>query len=104
MITSTYTSSLFDCRGVSDADRREAEQLFCAAIEAQLGGKTNVVTAYAAYEAAFQAHGELPLPAAATEQERAAVEAWEDAERAGCAAAFAGWTGNLGGAHFEINV
>ena len=101
MTTSTYTASLFDCRGISDTDRREAEQLFCATIEAKLG---DVAAAYSAYESAFQAHGELPLPSAATEQERAAVEAWEAAERVGYAAAFAGWVGDLGGAHFEINI
>ena len=96
-----YTATLFDCH-VSDADRREAETLFCAAIESALGSKSAVAQAHAAYRAAFDAHGELPLPAVATDAERAAVARWEAAEAAGCTAAFAGWHRVPDGAHFEI--
>jgi hypothetical protein len=96
----SYTATLFDCQ-ISAAAKAEATDLFCAAIEQALGGAANVASAYKAYAAAFAEHGELPLPTEATAAERAAVERWEDAERVGSQAAFAGWR-NLGGAHFEI--
>lgn len=99
----TYTATLFDCP-VSDADKDEATELFCAAIEAALGGEAAVVAAYRAYNCAFEARGELPLPSVATDAERAAVTRWEDAECAGQRAAFAGWNGNHRGAHFEVSV
>lgn len=96
-----YTATLFDCP-VSDADRREAETLFCAAVEAALGGEAAVAAAYAAYKAAFDAHGELPLPADATDAQRAAVARWIEAEAAGTGAAFIGWHRVPDSAHFEI--
>lgn len=99
----TYTATLFDCP-IKDADKREAETAFCEAIEASLGGQEAVATAYQAYQAAFSAHGELPLPATASDAERAAVARWESAESAGCHAAFAGWHRWPDGAHFEIEI
>lgn len=97
----TYTATLFDARGLTDADKREAEEKFCEAIESTLGGVDQVAPAYRAYQAAFDAHESLPLPAEATDSERAAVARWERAERAGNQAAFDGWH-DVGGAHFEI--
>lgn len=101
MTVTTYTATLFDCP-VSDADKRTAEAAFCKAVEAFLGGEQQVAVAHKAYSDAFNVHGELPLPAEATDAERRAVAAWEDAERAGASAAFAAWVGDLRGAHFEI--
>lgn len=101
MTVTTYAATLFDCP-VSDADKRIAEAAFCKAAEASLGGEQQVAVAYKAYNDAFAVHGELPLPSEATDAERRAVAAWEDAENAGTSAAFAGWVGDLSGAHFEI--
>ncbi len=102
-MNNAYTATLFDCPA-SDADRREAEVKFCDALEAALGGADQVAPAYQAYDAAFKTHGELPLPAAASDAERAAVARWEVAEAAGNRAAFAGGVGDLRGAHFEISI
>lgn len=101
MTVTTYTATLFDCP-VSDTDKRTAEVAFSKAVETSLGGQQQVAVAYKAYSDAFNAHGELPLPADATDAERRAVAAWEEAESAGTSAAFAGWVGDLHGAHFEI--
>jgi len=98
----TYTATLFDCP-VSDADKREAEGKFCDALDATLGGPEQVAATYADYAATFAEYGELPLPASASAAERAAVARWEDAERGATTAAFAGWSGPLGGAHFEVS-
>lgn len=98
----TYTATLFDCK-ISSKDAAEATERFCDAIEADLGGAANVAPAYAAYMAAFNKHGQIPLPAEATDAERAAVMLWADAENSGECAAFDGW-GDLGGAHFEIEI
>lgn len=98
----TYTASLIDCP-ISSAAAAEAESKFSAALEAALGGADNVAPAYRAYMAAFNAHGQTPLPAEATDAERAAVARWEEAECAGESAAFAGW-GDTRGAHFEISL
>ena len=98
----TYIATLFDCP-VSDADKREAVAKFCAALEASLGREA-VAPTYIAYQHAFDAFGELPLPADATEAQRADVAKWIEAESAGCHAAFGGWHQWPGGAHFEIEI
>ncbi len=97
-----YSVTLFDARGISAADQRQAEDIFRATVDAILGGPDGVVAAYRAFCAAMDEHEELPLPANATDSDRAAVARWEEAERAGERAAFAGWVGNTGGAHFAL--
>ena len=97
----SYTVTLFDCQ-IRDNDKRAAEIVFCNAIENELGGASAVAQAYRAYRAAFSAHGELPLPAHASDIERAAVERWETAEAAGCRSAFDGWHSWPRGAHFQV--
>ena len=98
-----YTATLLDCQ-VNDADKREAETLFCQAVEAELGSQEAVAKAYAAYQSAFNAHKELPLPACASDAERSAVSLWTEADAAGSRAAFAGWYRQPDGAHFEIEL
>jgi hypothetical protein len=97
-----YTATLFDCR-LPPAAKTKATEEFCEALEAALGGIANVAPAYQAYMTAFAAYEELPLPAEARSEERAAVARWENAEQAGQRAAFDGYS-DLGGAHFEITV
>jgi len=100
----TYTASLTDCRGINDADRREAEALFADAADAASGGEAATAHAYEAYMDAVNANGGTPLPADATDAQRAAVALWEKIENAGMCAAFAGWYRFPDGAHFEISV
>lgn len=100
----TYTATLFDARGLTDADKRAAEETFCKYLEATLGGADQVAPACAAYDAAFKTHGTIPLPAEATDAERAAVARWEDAEQAATSRAFEGWHNMDSGAHFEVAV
>lgn len=103
----TYTATLFDCP-ISGAERNAAEEKFCAALEAHLGGEARVVPAHEAYQRAFAKYEEIPLPAAATDGERAAVALWMEAEVLAEAAVFSEWhgwkAGTLRGAHFEITV
>ena len=98
-----YTATLFNCP-VKDADKREAEAVFCAVLDAHFGGPEHTVKAYLAHQAAFDAHGELPLPASATDAEIIAVASWASAESEACREAFAQWYRFPDGSHFEIEV
>lgn len=100
----TYTATLFDARGLTTDNKREAEDIFCQHLEATLGGVYQVAAAFIAYYEAFKTHGQTPLPAEATDAERAAVARWEAAENAATCAAFDGWRNLESGAHFEVSV
>lgn len=99
----TYNAILFDCP-VSSADKNQATELFCAAIETHFGGEQAVADAYRAFDAAFMSYGETPLPSCATDAERASVDRWYEALHIAEQAAFDGWSGDLRGAHFEISL
>ena len=99
----TYTATLYDCP-IKDADKREAENVFCTSIESTLGGVDAVCTAFKAYCNALDLHEEFPLPATATPEQRAAVALWMDAESVATQSAFSGWHRCPDGAHFEIEL
>lgn len=89
---------------VKEADKRAAENVFCGAVEALLGGESDVADAYRDYMAAFDAFGKLPLPPEASDAQRAAVRNWELAEGAGYQAASKWWRHWPDGAHFEVTL
>lgn len=97
----TYTLTLFDADGVSDAQRREAEQRFRDALEDSLGDASLVLPVYAAYLRIVATYGEVPAPDALTDAERAIFEQWQAAETAAVAATF-GPHRYMGDAMYEI--
>ena len=97
----TYTATLFNCP-VKDAEKREAEAVFCAVLDAHFGGPQHTAKAYLAHQAAFEAHG--GLPASASDAEIIAVASWASAESEACREAFAQWYRFPAGSHFEIEV
>jgi hypothetical protein len=102
-MTTTYSATLTNLRGVTADERQAATERFCEALEAALGGEGKVAQAYADYMRVFTHYGESPLPAGSSFLDCAIIDRWEEAERAGHQAAFAGWS-NIGGAHFEIEI
>ena len=99
---SKYSATLYDCKGISESDRMDAEQAYCAAVDGLLGERA--ADAYAAYLSIVNKYEGTPLPASADNAERAAVQRWEEADNAGHDAAFAGWHSVPDSAHFEITV
>ena len=99
----TYTVTLFDADGVTDAQRRDAEQRFRRALEDTLGDAglgAPVITADLELVATY---GEAPPPDALTDAERAIFEQWQAAETAAVVAAF-GSHRYMGDATYEISV
>jgi hypothetical protein len=99
----TYTVTLFDTDGVSDQQRREAEQRFRRALEETLGDASMVAPVYAAYLQIVATYGEAPPPDALTGAEREIFEQWQAAETAAVTATF-GPHRYMGDAMYEIDI
>ena len=99
----TYTLTLYEADGVSDTQRREAEQRFRRALEAALGDASLVAPVYSAYLRIVAAYGEAPSPDSLTDAERAIFDQWQAAETAAVAAAF-GPNRYMGDAMYEIGL
>ena len=98
-----YTVTLFDADGISDTQRRDAEQRFRRALEDTLGDASLVAPVYTAYLQLVATYGEAPPPDALTDAERAIFEQWQAAETAAVAATF-GPHRYMGDAMYEISV
>lgn len=99
----SYTLTLFDADGASDAQRRAAEQRFRQVLEATLGDASLVAPVYRAYLRVVEACGEVPSPERLTDAERTIVEQWQAAEAAAVMAVF-GPHRHLGDVMYEIRV
>jgi len=99
----TYTVTLFDADGVTDTQRRDAEQRFRRALEDSLGDASLVAPVYTAYLRIVATHGEISAPDALTDAERAIFDQWQAAETAAVAATF-GPHRYMGDAMYEINL
>lgn len=97
----TYSLTLYDADGATDAQRREAQQRFRRALDGALGGAAMVAPVHAAYWRIVATHGEAPDPDALTEAERTVFDQWQAAETAAVAAAF-GPHRYMGDAMYEI--
>ncbi len=90
---------VFDEAG--DAQRRQAEQRFCKALEAALGQASLVVPVYRQVLRLYATYGESPDLASLSEPERDLLQAWQQAEAAALSAAL-GPHRYMGDAQFEI--
>ena len=99
----TYTLTLLDADGVTDTQRREAEQRFRRALEESLGDASLVAPVYTAYLRIVATYGEVPAPDALTDAERAVFDQWQAAETAAVVATF-GPNRYMGDAMYEIGV
>jgi len=98
-----YSLTLYDADGVTDTQRREAEQRFRRALEGTLGDPSLVAPVYRAYQRIAATYGEQPDLDALTDAERAIFEQWQAAETAAVAAAF-GSHRYMGDAMYEIGI
>lgn len=99
----TYSLILYEADGVSDTERREAEQRFRDALESTLGDADLVAPVYQAYLRIVAAYGDSPAPDSLTDAERSIFDQWQAAETAAVAAAF-GPNRYMGDAMYEIRV
>lgn len=100
-----YGVILMDCRGAKDEDKREAETVYAATLDKIFGSEEAVKVAYQRYLELFNKYEETPLPEEATDEERAAIEKWEDADREAHTEAAKNWLyGMPDSAHFEIRI
>ena len=99
----SYTLTLFDADGASDAQRRAAEQRFREVLEASLGDASLVAPVYSAYLRIVATYGEAPPPDVLTDAEREIVEQWQAAETAAVVAVF-GPHRYMGDAMYEIRI
>ncbi len=97
----SYTLTLFDADGASDAQRCAAEQRFCQVLEATLGDASLVAPVYRAYLRIVETYGEAPSPDLLTDAERTIFEQWQAAETAAVVAVF-GPHRHMGDAMYEI--
>jgi hypothetical protein len=98
----SYSITLYDADGVSDAERRDAEKRFRDALEGTLGDPVLVVPVYKAYQRIVATYGEQPDLELLSEAERAIFDQWQAAEGAAVAAAF-GTHRYMGDAMYEIH-
>ncbi|WP_298931944.1 hypothetical protein [uncultured Ramlibacter sp.] len=98
----TYTLKLYGV-DVSDADKREAQQRFCDALEQTLGDAEMVAPVYLAYRRIVGTWGEQPDLDNLSEAEKAIFGQWQAAETAAVTAAF-GTHRYMGDADYEIVV
>jgi hypothetical protein len=98
-----YTVRIFHEEEVCDAQRREAVERFCAALEDSLGDPGLVVPVYLAYQRLLQLHGEEARPWDLAPAEQLLAEQWEAAELAATRAAF-GAERYMGDAHYELQI
>ena len=99
----TYSLVLYDADGVSDGQRREAEQRFRSVLEETLGDAGLVAPVYAAYLRIVATYGDTPAPDTLTDAERAIFDQWQAAETAAVAAVF-GPHRYMGDAMYEIRI
>ena len=99
----TYSLRIFEADGVTDAQRREAEQRFRRVLEETLGDASLVAPVYAAYMRIVGIYGESPDPESLTDAERAIFDQWQAAESAAVTATF-GTHRYMGDAMYEIGV
>jgi len=99
----TYSLVLYEADGVSDSQRREAEQRFRTVLEDTLGDASLVARVYTAYLRIVATYGETPAPDALTDAERAIFDQWQAAETAAVAATF-GPHRYMGDAMYEIRL
>jgi hypothetical protein len=99
----TYSLVLYEADGVSDSQRREAEQRFRTVLEETLGDASLVAPVYKAYLRIVATYGETPAPDTLTDAERAIFEQWQAAETAAVAATF-GPHRYMGDAMYEIRL
>ena len=99
----SYAVILYDVDGVSQAQRREAEQRFRSALEDVLGGENLAAPVYAAYLAIIGTHGEAPGPDSLSGAQRVVFDQWQAAETAAVAAAFDAHR-YMGDAMYEIKL
>jgi hypothetical protein len=85
----------------SAQQRRQAEQRFVCALEAELGDAALVVPIYQQYLRLLQQYGDSPDLAALTDAEREVMQAWQGAESAALSAAL-GPHRYMDDAQFEI--
>jgi hypothetical protein len=85
----------------SHEQRRQAEQRYARALEAELGDAALVMPMYLQYLSLLQQYGDLPDLAALTDAEREVMQAWQSAESAALSAAL-GPHRYMGDAQFEI--
>ena len=99
----TYKLRIFEADGVTDAQRREAEQRFRRVLEETLGDASLVAPVYVAYQRIVGTYGETPDPDSLTDAERAIFDQWQAAESAAVTATF-GSHRYMGDAMYEIGV
>ena len=99
----TYSLVLYEADGVSDSQRREAEQRFRTVLEETLGDASLVAPVYTAYLRIVATYGETPAPDTLTDAERAIFDQWQAAETAAVAATF-GPHRYMGDAMYEIRL
>lgn len=98
-----YTLKIFAAQDSTDAERAQAAQRFCTALEASLGSADLVAPTYTAYLTLLSAYADHPRPWPVSEAEQLLADQWEAAELAATQAAF-GVNRYLGDADFEITV
>ena len=99
----SYALKICDFEDATDQDRRDAEQRFRHALEAELGDASMVVPVYTMYLRLLAVFGEVPPEGALTEAQREVFSRWQQAQAAAVTAAF-GPNRYMGEALFEIVV
>lgn len=98
-----YTLKIFTAEDVSDVEREQAAQRFCAALDTTLGDASLVLPVYHAYLQLLQTYADHPRPWPITPAEQLLADQWEAAELAATQAAF-GTERYMGDAHFELGL
>ena len=97
----SYNLKIFASEVVSETERRQAEQRFRAALEADIGDASLVWPVYQVWLKLFQTYAEYPKPWPVSDAEQLLATQWEAAELAATQAAF-GVNRYLGDAHYEL--
>lgn len=92
----------YDFGGCNEADKDEAVSIFETVLLQTLGGTDDAKAAKEAADAVFEKYGEWPAEAA-TPEEVAIYEHWQNAENEAALAAFEGWSRPPSGAHFVVS-
>ncbi|MEP6792629.1 MAG: hypothetical protein ABI907_14770 [Ramlibacter sp.] len=95
-----YSLRLFDADS-TEAQHREAEQRFRAALEESLGHESLVLPVHSAYLRIVATYGDSPDADALTDAEREIFSQWQSAEAAALSATF-GPNRYMGDAMYEI--
>lgn len=99
----TWSVVFYDADGVSDAQRREAEQRFRRTLEDTLGDASLVAPVYAAYLRLVSIYGDAPDLELLSDAEKEIFSQWQAAETAAVAATF-GPHRYMGDAMYEIRL